>query len=319
MDIAFFPFLKCMQRDIAARSRQELPYFFIRTFLLAALLGLILPHWYTAGAQQAQTAGPAATDSSSSAESNADSNLAALPDDPQAQTPTPSAPEDKPAPQTKRILGIIPNFRAISTDQKLPPQTAKEKFLDATEDSFDYSAIFVPLVLAGYSLETNATPEFGHGGVGYGRYLWHTAVDQTSENYMVEFFVPVLTHEDTRYYTLGRGGFMKRAGYALSRAVVTRTDSGKAQFNFSEVFGAGAAAGLSNLYYPSAERSFGNTGKEWGINVGVDAIAFVAKEFWPDINHKLFHGTNQAGTSQAGTSQAGTNQAGTSQAAAAQK
>jgi len=70
------------------------------------------------------------------------------------------------------------------------------------------------------------------------------------------------------------------------------------------VFGAGAAAGLSNLYYPSAERSFGNTGKEWGINVGVDAIAFVAKEFWPDINHKLFHGTNQAGTSQAGTSQA---------------
>ena len=213
-----------------------------------------------------------------------------LPDDPQEQAATPNPADDKPAPQTKRILGIIPNFRAISADQKLHPESVKEKFMDATDDSFDYSAVFVPLVLAGYSLETNSTPEFGHGGVGYGRYLWHTAVDQTSENYMVEFFVPVLTHEDTRYYTLGRGGFIKRAGYALSRAVITRTDSGKEEFNFSEVVGAGAAAGLSNLYYPSAERSFGNTGKEWGVNVGVDAIAFVAKEFWPDINRKLFHG-----------------------------
>jgi hypothetical protein len=37
--------------------------------------------------------------------------------------------------------------------------------------------------------------------------------------------VPTLTHEDIRYYTLGKGGFCKRTGYALSRAVVTRSDS----------------------------------------------------------------------------------------------
>jgi len=265
---------------------RSLNYFSVRKISFAFILFLVLPSWIAVRAQQGQNGATLVADSGAAA----DSSSTILPDDPQAQTATPTAAQDKPAPQTKRILGIIPNFRAINTDERLPPQTAKDKFLDATEDSFDYSAIFVPLVLAGYSLETNATPEFGHGGIGYGRYLWHTAVDQTSENYMVEFFVPVLTHEDTRYYTLGRGGFIKRAGYAVSRAVITRTDSGKQEFNISEVFGAGAAAGLSNLYYPSAERSIGNTGKEWGINVGVDAIAFVAKEFWPDINHRLFHG-----------------------------
>jgi hypothetical protein len=192
--------------------------------------------------------------------------------------------------QTKRILGIIPNFRAISTDEKLPAQSVKEKFVTATEDSFDYSSIFIPALLAVYSLETNATPEFGNGPVGYGRYFWHTAVDQTSENYMVEFVVPAITHEDTRYYTLGRGGFLKRTGYALSRAVVTRNDAGKDVFNASEVIGAGASAGLSTLYYPARERSFGNTGKEWGIDVAVDALSFEAKELWPNINHWLFHG-----------------------------
>jgi hypothetical protein len=175
----------------------------------------------------------------------------------------------------------------------------KEKFVTATEDSFDYSAIFIPALLAGYSMETNATPEFGTGAVGYGRYLWHTAVDQTSENYMVEFVVPAITHEDTRYYTLGRGGFLKRTGYALSRAVVTRNDAGKDVFNASEVIGAGAAAGLSTLYYPVRERSFGSTGTEWGIDIAVDALSFEAKELWPDINHWLFHGAKPA----AGTGQ----------------
>jgi hypothetical protein len=216
-----------------------------------------------------------------------------LPDAP-GQEPTPAQetlknPVPTRQPQTKRILGIIPNFRSVSTDEQLAPQSVREKFLTATDDSFDYSSAFVPAMLAAYSMGINSTPEFGEGAVGYARYFWHTAVDQTSENYLVEFVMPVATHEDTRYYTLGRGGFVKRTGYALSRAVVTRTDSGHETFNFSEVVGSGAASGLSSLYYPTRERSLGNTGTEWGLDIGIDAASFVAKEFWPDINRHLFH------------------------------
>jgi hypothetical protein len=211
-------------------------------------------------------------------------------DDSLADQPSSQLPAQQRAPQTRRILGIIPNFRSISSDEKLPPQSVKDKFLTATQDSFDYSSVFIPAVLAGYSLERNSTPEFGSGALGYSRYLWHSAVDQTSENYLVEFIVPSITHEDTRFYTQARGTFMKRAGYALSRSVITRSDSGKEVFNFSEVVGSGASAGLSTLYYPSRERSFGNTGTEWGLDVAIDGVSFVAKEFWPDVNHWLFHG-----------------------------
>lgn len=223
------------------------------------------------------------------------------PNEPLPQSPSPSAPQDAQgrqtvpddrAPQTKRILGIVPNFRAVSTDEKLPPQSVKDKFMDATEDSFDYSSIFIPGFLAGYSMATKQYPEFHQGAAGYARYFWHSAVDQTSENYLVEFVVPVIAHEDTRYYTLGRGGFFERAGYALSRAVVTRSDSGRETFNFGEVVGAGASAGLSSLYYPSRERSLSNTGQEWVLDVAIDAASFMGREFWPDINRKLFHGKN---------------------------
>ena len=187
---------------------------------------------------------------------------------------------------------MIPNFRAVSTDEKLPPQTVKDKFVDATKDSFDYSSILIPGMLAAYSMGTDAYPEFHQGAAGYARYFWHAAVDQTGENYMVEFIIPTVTREDTRYYTLGRGGFLKRTGYALSRAVITRSDLGNETFNFSEVVGSGASAGFSSFYYPSRERSFSNTSKEWGLDIGIDAASFVAREFWPDINRKLFHGSN---------------------------
>jgi hypothetical protein len=230
----------------------------------------------------AQDAGLVFLDGSSSLYDAA--QITELPDAPQASASTDQGQ------QTKRILGIFPNFRAVSANVHLPPQSVKDKFVTASQDSFDYSSIVLPAAVAGYSQATNATPEFHQGAAGYGRYFWHTFVDQTSENYFVEFIVPVVTHEDTRYYTLGTGGFLKRAGYSLSRAVVTRNDEGHDTFNISEVVGAGAAAGVSNLYYPSRERTFSNTADKWGQNIGIDAATFLFHEFWPDINHALFHG-----------------------------
>jgi hypothetical protein len=221
---------------------------------------------------------------SSAINAGAESNPALSARTDAAQLETSSEPQ-----QTKRILGIIPNFRAVSSVRQLPPQSVKEKFMTMTEDSFDYSSIAIPAALAGYGLARNATPEFGTGGAGYGRYLWHSAIDQTSENYMVEFVMPVLTHEGTRFYTLESGSFLRRTEYALTRAVITRSDSGSKVINLSEIVGSGASAGLSNAYYPAQERSFANTGTQWGLDIGIDAAAFFAKEFWPDINRHLFH------------------------------
>jgi hypothetical protein len=204
-------------------------------------------------------------------------------------TPSDQSTSDQQAKQTKRILGILPNFRAVSAGTKLPPQTPKEKLLTATQDSFDYTSLFLPAVLAGFGQATNATPEFHQGAAGYGRYFWHSYVDQAIENYMVEGFGPIITRQDNRYYTLGKGGFFKRTGYALSRVVITRNDAGNNTFNSSEVIGAGAAAGISNFYYPSAERTFSKTASKWSVNVGADAASFVFKEFWPDINKAIFH------------------------------
>jgi hypothetical protein len=192
--------------------------------------------------------------------------------------------------QSKRILGIFPNYRAVSADTQLPPLSLKSKFWLATQDSFDYSSFVTAGMLAGISQAKNSTPEFRQGSKGYGRYYWHAVADQAVGNYLTEAIFPAVTREDPRYYTLGHGGFLKRTGYAVSRSLITRTDSGRRTINISEIVGNGACAGMSNLYYPSRERTWTKTGQKWGTQIALDGAFNILKEFWPDANHLVFHG-----------------------------
>jgi hypothetical protein len=171
----------------------------------------------------------------------------------------------------------------------LPPQSTKEKFKTGARDSFDYSAFIFVGIQAGVSQATDAYPAFHQGAAGYGRYYWHTFADQTDENLWVEAVLPSILHQDSRYYTLGHGGVIRRSIYAVSRTVITRTDSGGETFNASEVLGAGIAAGISSAYYPSQYRTWTKTGQRWLTSVLLDVGTFGAKEFWPDINHAFFH------------------------------
>lgn len=194
--------------------------------------------------------------------------------------------------QTKRILGIVPNFRSVSANTKLPPESPKEKFKEATQDAFDYSDFVFVAMLAGVGQAENSYPEFHQGAAGYARYYWHSMADQVDEDYQTEFIWPAVTREDPRYYTLGHGGFLKRTAYSFSRFAITRTDSGGRSFNISEVGGAGAAAGISNLYYPEQERTWTKTGQRWVLNMGLDGFTYMFQEFWPDLNNKFFHQKN---------------------------
>ena len=207
---------------------------------------------------------------------------------PVAGTGTSATPSDEE--QTKRILGVLPNFRSISAGANVPKATAKDKFITATEDNFDYTSLFFAGLIASSSFLGKSTPEFHQGAAGYARYYWHTAADQAVENYFVEFIVPEMTHEDPRYFTLGKqgGGFWKRTGYSLSRVVVTRTDKGSSTFNISEIGGSAAAVSASIFYYPTKEQTVEKGLRNWGLDVTYDAVAFLFHEFWPDIRQAIF-------------------------------
>lgn len=208
---------------------------------------------------------------------------------PQPVTPTETPQPKDPPQQTRRILGIMPNFSAVTADTKLDPQTPKEKFVMAAKNSFDYSSFVIAAIQSGINMASDSYPEFHQGAAGYGRYYYHTLLDTADENFMVAGLWPVIFHQDNRFYTLGHGGFKRRALYAASRVLITRNDDGNLRFNASEIVGAGAASGLSTVYYPEEYRTWTKVGQKWLTGVVIDSANFTFKEFWPDINHKIFH------------------------------
>lgn len=191
--------------------------------------------------------------------------------------------------QTKRILGILPNFEAVSANTYLPPLSLKQKFWLSTQSTFDYSSFISVAIQAAVEQATNTYPEFHHGAGAYVRYYWHTYTDSAVENYLVGAVLPAMTHEDPRYYTLYRGGVLRRAGYAISRLCITKNDLGDRTFNFSEAIGSGVAAELSSRYYPRLERSGSEILERWLSQLVNDGVGNIVEEFWPDINHKFFH------------------------------
>ena len=232
---------------------------------------------------------PAAQDSQQAGKTADGKSLPDAPT-PNAKPAAQDSPDSDYGKQNKRILWVIPNYRAVSANTKLPPLSFKSELWLATQDSFDYSAFIFAGALAGYNMAEKSQPTFGQGAEGYGKYYWHVFVDSTIENYMTEAIIPAPTKEDPRYYTMGKGGVFKRTGYAVTRLFITKTNSGGSTFNLSEIVGAGASSGLGNLYYPSESRPFVKTYQRWGTQVGLDGVFNVFKEFWPDVNKAVFHG-----------------------------
>jgi hypothetical protein len=203
---------------------------------------------------------------------------------------TPQSADESGGQQTKRILGIVPNFQAVSANAHLPPLSRKQKFWLATQGTFDYSSFISVGLQAGVEQATNTYPEFHQGAAGFGRYYWHTFADAGVQNYVAGAIFPSILHQDPRYYTLYRGGFFHRAGYAVSRLWITKNDAGARRFNFSEILGSAAATEISGRYYPSQER--GGASETFGRFASVllnDCASNVFQEFWPDIHQKFFH------------------------------
>jgi hypothetical protein len=218
--------------------------------------------------------------------------------DSQAQTPCanasqppcgPSGPTSSPPAtispanrQPQRILGIIPNFRAVSADTQLPPLSVKGKFTLFLRQNFDYSSVVMSAAGAGISQASDSPKEFGQGAAGYGRRFWHGYADAIGSNFFTNFMLPSLAHQDPRYYALGHGGVFRRTGYAVSRLFVIKSDAGNWTFNISEPLGNGMGAALSNAYYPSSLTGWTRTYQRWALQFAIDGGYNLLKEFWPD-------------------------------------
>ena len=222
---------------------------------------------------------------SSGTPAQAHSDSANLPVDPGNFS---SQSEIPPSKQSKRILGIMPNFRTVSAGA-IPPPTPKQAFKTATQNSFDYSSFISVGITSLWTESSNAHPALGKGASGYWRYYWRGFLDKTDGKYLVTFAFPMVFHEDERYYAMGEGALSKRGIYASSRILITPNYQGHQTVNASELLGRGAAQAISLFYYPSKDRTAGEFAQRYGYALGSDALTNMFREFWPDIAVHVLH------------------------------
>jgi len=291
-------------------------------FALRLLVGFVLATSLLTIAAAQQTATPDATSAQAQANpagTSGQQNTA----DPKAQVaPQATSSKDDKGAQSKgdqgkvagtsndRLFLALPNFLTLENAGKVQPLTTGQKFKVVALGSFDKIEFPWYGVLSGISQAENSEPGYGQGWEGYGKRYASAFADGTIENFMTSAVLPSILHQDPRFFQSSEGGFAHRAGYAVSRIFITRTDSGRSQFNYSEVIGSALAAAIStNTYHPRAfittrydpttnmlvyvhnasDRTLTNTLSVWGSQVGYDTITIVIKEFWPDIHRKMVH------------------------------
>jgi hypothetical protein len=190
--------------------------------------------------------------------------------------------------ERQRILGVVPNFNTVEMSAGVPRLSPGQKFHLMFKSSVDPFIFVADGFVAGLSQARNTNPGFGQGAEGYFKRFGASYLDTADGNLWGNAILPIVFKEDPRYFRLGSGTFTHRFLYSAATTIWCKRDNGTWGPNYANVLGNFISGGISNAYYPAAERGVANT-VDGALTVtaeGVVGAEFV--EFWPDISRRLF-------------------------------
>ncbi len=181
--------------------------------------------------------------------------------------------------ETQRVFGVIPNFY-VSYVPNAPPLAPGQKFNLAWRSSIDPITFLSAAAFAGVQQARNTFSGYGQGAQGYARRYAANYADNFIGTMIGGAVLPSLLKQDPRYFYKGTGSTRSRVLYAIANAVVCKGDNGNWQVNYSGIFGGLAAGGISNLYYPAANREGVRlTFEEAGLGTVSGAVQNLFQEF----------------------------------------
>jgi hypothetical protein len=181
--------------------------------------------------------------------------------------------------EKQRILGVIPNF-FVTYDHNAVPLNARQKYELAFRPLIDPETIGVDFLSSGVQQGTGGLKGYGNGSRGYAKRFAAAYGTGSIDTMLGSAILPSLFKQDPRYFYKGTGTIRQRALYAMSMSVLCKGDNGHWQYNYSGLLGGLAAGGISNLYYPPANRNaLGMTFENTAIGIGSSAVTNLVQEF----------------------------------------
>jgi hypothetical protein len=181
--------------------------------------------------------------------------------------------------EKQRVLGFVPNFYVTYNPAALP-LSPKQKFELAWKATIDPINFGITGGIAGIEQATDTFSGYGQGAQGYGKRYGASYADFLAGTFIGGAILPSLLHQDPRYFYKGTGSRRSRVLYAIANSVICKGDNGRRQMNYSAILGSLAAGGISNLYYPAANRYDATlTFENAAIGIGGTAISNLLQEF----------------------------------------
>ena len=178
----------------------------------------------------------------------------------------------------QRVGGVIPNFYS-AYDWNAPPMMAKQKFQLTYRALIDPVSFLAVAGIAGAEQYRGIFPAYGSGIEGYGKRYGAALANRVSGDFLGRAVYPSIFHQDPRYFYKGKGSIRSRALYAMSAAVIARSDSGRWVPNYSNVLGNFSAGAISMLYYPQSDRGVSLVILNGLADTGADAVSNLFREF----------------------------------------
>ena len=176
-----------------------------------------------------------------------------------------------------------PSDKFIAPGQQAPTLSARDKFVMGAKDSITPFSAASWLASASWSHLTNGSPNYGTDRGAFGQRLGAAAIRDISEDFFSTSIMANVFREDPRYYKMGRGHSIgRRVVYAATRAIITRSDSGRSTPNFALLSGNLAGSILTNAYYPPSNHGFKETSEIFFGSIGGSALGFGVSEFLSD-------------------------------------
>jgi hypothetical protein len=164
------------------------------------------------------------------------------------------------------------------------PLTAHDKVLLGARNLYSPESLLGFVLSAGYSQVRNGQPNYGTDAGAFGKRLEAVTLRDSTEAAFSDIVFAPLLHEDPRYYVEGREqSFLRRVVYAITRPLVTRTDSGSMTVNGAQLLGNASASSLSYIYYPAINRNFHDTAATFGGSLAGSVLGDLFREFSRDF------------------------------------
>lgn len=206
-----------------------------------------------------------------------------------APSPTPASSSEAAAAAYGQSFGRHSSDPASRTDKYIDPGqhgpslTAGDKVRLGLRDAISPFAVAGWISSAAYSQALDSSPNYGQGWGPFAQRFGASAARGSTEGILSDSVFAPIFHEDPRYYRLGPGHkLLHRTLYAVTRTVVTKTDSGRSTPNLALLAGNAAGSILTNAYYPEINRNAKTTVETFAGSVGGSAIGFFVSEFLSD-------------------------------------